>query len=229
MGEEVINIQDIVFTLKKRWKLIFILTMIVTTISVIINFFIILPEYEARTKVFIGKEGSITKGTDKNYNDNDVEMYQKLLKTYAEIIQTDDLIGKAINGESLGEKSKDVLKNLTVTPTKDTQILEIKYTNKDRILAKDVLYSIINEFIIESKQIIPNGNVKVIESVKTPEEPISPNKPLNIAATFFLGLMISVGLSFFLEFIDNTFKKKEQLEETLGVPVIGVIPYFPSK
>ena len=36
--------------------------------------------------------------------------------------------------------------------------------------------------------------------------------------------MASVGLAFLLEFLDNTFKTKEQLERELEVPVIGLIP-----
>lgn len=36
--------------------------------------------------------------------------------------------------------------------------------------------------------------------------------------------MVSVGLAFLLEFLDNTFKSKEQLEQILGIPVIGAIP-----
>jgi len=47
---------------------------------------------------------------------------------------------------------------------------------------------------------------------------------MNIAIAFLLGLMISVGLAFLLEFMDNTFKTKEQLEQILGIPVIGTIP-----
>lgn len=47
---------------------------------------------------------------------------------------------------------------------------------------------------------------------------------MNIAIAFLLGLMISVGVSFLLEFLDNTFKTKEQMEEVLGLPVLGAIP-----
>ena len=32
--------------------------------------------------------------------------------------------------------------------------------------------------------------------------------------------------AFLLEFMDNTFKTKEQLEEILGLPVIGAIPDY---
>ena len=71
---------------------------------------------------------------------------------------------------------------------------------------------------------VPNGNIKVIEEVKLPEAPISPNKKMNIAIAFLLGLMVSVGLALLLEFLDNTFKTKDQLERELDIPVLGVIP-----
>lgn len=226
MNEEVIRIEDIVDILIKRWKMIVLITLMVTTFSAIISFFIISPKYEASTKVFIGKENNQVKVQDQNYNDNDVQMYQKLLKTYAEVIKTNDLVENAVDGENLGLKSEDILKNLEVTPREETQILEIKYINKDKMLARDILDSITTEFIKASSELIPNGNIKIIESVKIPEDPVSPNKAINIAVAFLLGSIISIGLSFLLETIDNTFKNKEQMEDLLGLPVLGLIPDF---
>ena len=224
MNEEVIKIEEIVDILRKRLIMIILITLIITVVSAIISFFIISPKYEVNTKVFIGKENNQVKVQEQTYNYNDIEMYQKLLKTYAEVIQTNDLVEKAVDAENLGLKSEDILKKLEVTPTIETQILEIKYTNKDRMLAKDILDSITTEFIKTSEELIPNGNVKIIESVKVPEKPVSPNKIINITISFFLGLMLSMGLSFLLEFIDNTFNNKEEMEEVLGLPVLGVIP-----
>ena len=226
MDEEVIRIEDIVNMLVKRWKMIVLITLITTIFSAIISFFIILPKYEASTKLFIGKENNQIKVQEQIYDNNDVEMYQKLLKTYAEVIQTNDLVEKAVDLNSLGIKSKEILKNLKVTPRVDTQILEIKYTSRDKVLASDILNSVTTEFIKSSAELIPNGNVKIIESVKIPEKPVSPNKIMNIAIAFFLGLMLSIVLSFLLEFIDNTFKNKEEMEDILGLPVLGVIPDF---
>lgn len=224
MNEDVIGIEGIAEILIKRWKMISLITLIVTILSVIISFFIISPKYEASTKVFIGKENS--QGQDPTYNDNDVQMYQKLLKTYAEVIRTNDLVEEAVDLERLGLKSQDILNNLEVTPRADTQILEIKYTGGDRVLARDILNSIITEFIKSSTELIPHGNVKIIESVRIPEDQVSPNKIMNIAIAFLLGLIISSGLSLLIEFIDNTFKNKEQMEEVLELPVLGVIPDF---
>ena len=195
MDEDIIRIEDILNILRKRRKMIASITLVATIFSAIMSFFIIPPKYEASTKVFIGKENNQVKVQDQTYNNNDVEMYQKLLKTYAEVIETNDLVKKAVNLNRLGLKSQEILSNLKVTPRADTQILEIKYTNGDKILARDILDSITTEFIKSTSELIPNGNVKIIEKVETPEDAVSPNKNMNIAIAFFLGLIISIGLS----------------------------------
>lgn len=220
MNEDVIKIEDLIKILKEKWKMIVSITIISTIFSAIISFYIISPKYEVSTKVFIGKENS----KDTKYSDNDVSMYQKLLKTYSEIIKTNDLVEKAIDKDGLDITSEDVLKGLTVIPRTDTQILEIRYINEDKVLAKNVVDSITNELIKSSTELIPNGNVKVIEKVKMPGSPASPNKKMNIAIAFLLGLMISVGVSFLLEAMNNTLKTKEELERILELPVIGEIP-----
>lgn len=220
--EESIRIEEIINILLKRWKMILSITLLATLTAGIVSFFVIAPKYEASTKVFIGKEKTDSK--DQNYNNSDIQMYQQLLKTYAEVIKTNALVEKAINAEGFDLTSKDVLGGLTVTPAANTQILEITYISNDRNLSKEVLDSITNQFIKTSTELIPNGNVKIVEPAELPENPASPNKKLNIAIAFLLGLMVSVGLAFLLEFLDNTFKSKEQLEQILGIPVIGAIP-----
>ena len=151
-------------------------------------------------------------------------MYQKLLQTYAETIKTNEVIQAAINNTNADLSIKDVKSSLTVTPISDTQILQIKYQNNDPEVAKSILENITNEFVILAKELVPNGNVRVIEAVQLPENPVAPNKTMNVAIAFLLGLMVSVGLVFLLEYLDNTFKTKENLERELNIPVLGLIP-----
>lgn len=217
-----INIYEIFEVLKKRWLLIVSITLVATLISIILNFFIIKPVYETSTKVFIGKEENNLEG----YNSNDIQMYQKLLQTYAETIKTKEVIKAAINNVNADLTVKGIKESLVITPVSDTQILQIKYENKNPEIAKEILENITNEFIILAKELVPNVNVRVIEFVELPEEPVSPNKKMNITITFLLGLMVSVGLVFLIEYLDNTFKNKEDLESELDIPVIGVIPSF---
>lgn len=220
MEEQVISISEILDSLKKRWKLIVVITLCATLLSGVVSFFVLKPQYEATTKVFIGKE----EGAEQGYNQSDVIMYKQLMKTYLETVKTKDLIGRALEDVKTELEVKEVLAGLTVTNVADTQILEIKFKGKNPEEARDIVAAVTGEFINTSKTLVANGNVSVIEEVVVPENPVSPNKKMNIAIAFILGLMVSVGICFLLEFMDNTFKSKEQLEREIDIPVLGTIP-----
>ena len=220
MEEQVISISEIIDAVKKRWKIIALTTVLATLVSGIFSFFVISPTYEASTKIFIGKEGAESEG----YNSSDVSMYQNLIKTYSELIKTKDLVNKAINNSQYDLSVNNVLNGITVNTLTGTQILQISYQSKSPIIAKNILESITNEFITKAEELVPNGNVKVLESVELPKNPVAPNKTMNIAIAFILGMMVGFGIVFLLEYLDNTYKNKEQLEKDLDIPVLGVIP-----
>ena len=220
MEEQVISISEIIDAVKKRWKIIALTTVLATLVSGIFSFFVISPTYEASTKIFIGKEGAESEG----YNSSDVSMYQNLIKTYSELIKTKDLVNRAIDNSEYDLSVNDVLNGITVNTLTGTQILQISYQSKSPSIAKNILESITNEFITKAEELVPNGNVKILESVELPKNPVAPNKTMNIAIAFILGMMVGFGIVFLLEYLDNTYKNKEQLEKDLDIPVLGVIP-----
>ncbi|MGU8450187.1 Wzz/FepE/Etk N-terminal domain-containing protein [Clostridium perfringens] len=226
MEENTISLQEIAYALKKRWKLIALITIAATLVSAILSFFVIKPQYEATTKLFIGKQES----QDNNaYNNNDVMMYQQLMKTYAELAKTSDLITKAVKSADLDYNQKDIkaiLKNLNATPSAETQILDLSFKGGNPKEVLKLTEALTNEFISESKELIPNGNVQVIQKPQLPERPVSPNKKLNILIAFVLGLMVGVGVVLLLEYLDNTFKSREDLENTVELSIIGTIPDY---
>jgi len=58
---------------------------------------------------------------------------------------------------------------------------------------------------------------------------VKPNTQLNLAVALLLGLMLSVGLAFLLEFLDNTIKTPEDVARYLDLPVMGLIPNVDSQ
>lgn len=222
MSESNIKIQDVIVALKKRWQIIVGITLVATILSSIASFFIIKPKYQASAKLFIGKEDN---GQQVAYNNSDIQMYQQLIKTYISVINTKDLVRRATEKKGIDIDVSSVLSNLSVIQAgENTQILQISYTSTDKNASKDVVQAITDEFIDYSSQLITNSNVKVVEEASLPEAPISPNKKMNILISLVFGFLVGVGLSIMLEFMDNTFKDKDTLEEFINLPVIGVIP-----
>lgn len=220
MEENAINLKGILVILQERWKLILLSSLSFLFISSIVIFFLIKPQYETSTKLFIGKE----QNNSKNYNFSDVDMYQKLLKTYGEVIKTEDLIKIAIKNKNLNLKSQEVLENLTVVSLADTQILEIRYRSKSPQESVELMKSLKEEFIKLSVELVPNGNVQTLEEPSFPMKVVSSNRNMRLLISIILGLILGVGITFFIEFLDNTYRNKEALEKAMDIPVLGVIP-----
>lgn len=217
--DKTINIEELIFIIKRRYKLIISMMILIGGIAAVLSFFVIKPKYEVSTKIFVGKAEQ-----EEKYNNSDVQMYQQLIKTYSETIKTKDLVGNAIKNVNTIKTTGQVLGNITVTPIANTQILQIKYKDDNSKEAKEILSAITNEFINTSKTLVANGNVKIIESVEEPKSPVTPKKFLNISMGIAIGLLAGLGISILLETMDRTFKDRDEIEKLIGIPVIGVIP-----
>lgn len=72
-------------------------------------------------------------------------------------------------------------------------------------------------------------NVWVIEKAQLPDFPAKPRKKRNILLGIILGLFGGIGIAFFLEYLDNTVKTPEDVEERFNIPVISTIDLFKDK
>lgn len=66
-------------------------------------------------------------------------------------------------------------------------------------------------------------NVWVIEKAVIPRKPYSPNPVKNTLLAVILGVLGGLGLALFFEYLDNTVKSPEDIEERFDTPVIGTI------
>lgn len=224
MDEEItLDLRDFFNILRKRLKLIVGITVLCTLVSGILSFFVIKPTYQAKTSIVIGKTDSESTADKSQYNYNDVMMFQKLVKTYAEIGKS-RAVAENASARAKNVTADQIQKMVTVTPQADTQIIEFKIENNDPKQAYIIINAVSEAFIQEAKRIYPSGNIQVMDNAKTPEKPIKPKKALNVAIAFFIGLMASVGLAFVLEYMDSTIKTEDDISRYLDLPVIGIIP-----
>jgi polysaccharide biosynthesis transport protein len=66
--------------------------------------------------------------------------------------------------------------------------------------------------------------VEIVDKAVPGVRPVKPNKPLNIALGIIIGLVVGVGLAFFIEYLDTSVKTIDDVERSLQCPVLGVIP-----
>lgn len=73
---------------------------------------------------------------------------------------------------------------------------------------------------------VPRTPVDIIETAITPRASayVSPNYVMNLGISIFVGLALGVGIAYFIEYLDTSVKTVDDVEQTLGLPVIGIIP-----
>ncbi|MCX7887668.1 MAG: polysaccharide biosynthesis tyrosine autokinase [Verrucomicrobiae bacterium] len=71
---------------------------------------------------------------------------------------------------------------------------------------------------------VPRSPVELIDRGEPSLGPVKPNWTLNLTIGGLVGILLGVGLAFFIEFLDTSLKITEDVERYLGLPVLGVIP-----
>lgn len=70
------------------------------------------------------------------------------------------------------------------------------------------------------------SNISIVDRAAAPQRASRPKKGLNMLVAGAAGLLLGVGVAFFLEYLDNTVKTPDDVEVRLGLPMLGVVPHF---
>ncbi|MDP2924034.1 MAG: GNVR domain-containing protein [Candidatus Omnitrophota bacterium] len=77
-----------------------------------------------------------------------------------------------------------------------------------------------------TEQISNQPEIKIIELASLPTDPLPSTKQKGKIVTPFIALILGLMVAFLLEYLDNTLKTIEDVENYLDMPVLGVIPHI---
>ncbi|MFN3396546.1 MAG: GumC family protein, partial [Thermodesulfovibrionales bacterium] len=67
-------------------------------------------------------------------------------------------------------------------------------------------------------------NIQIVDRAVYPRVPFKPNKGMNLLLSILFGLMGGVGLAFLVEYFDNTVRDAKDIEKSIQLPSLGMIP-----
>ncbi|MED1114673.1 YveK family protein [Bacillus paramycoides] len=222
--EETISLKELFAILRKRLVMILVITIGAALVSAIVSFYFITPIYQTSTQILVNQK----KQDEKIIQYNEVQTNVQLTNTYKIIVKSPVILDRVKSELKLGMSTQELNGKINVENEKDSQVIAVTVQDKDVKLARDIANTTAEIFKSEIAKIMSIDNVTILSKAEVAEgqSPIKPNKKLNIAIAFVVGLMASVGIAFLLEYLDNTLKKEEEIEKLLGVPVLGVVSHM---
>jgi capsular polysaccharide biosynthesis protein len=221
-GEYIISLKAMLYIIKKRLLMIMVVVVGLTGASVGLSL-VQTPTYEASIRILIGQERGSTAIPI------GVEDLQQLTQTMAEAVSSRPVAVAAIRQLNLQTDPDKLLENLDAQPVGTTQFIEVKYENTSARRAQRVVNAIGEQFSKKVSDVSANASAvtaTVWQPATLPQEPVSPNFPLNIGAALVMAAALGLGLAFLLEHFDDSWRSPEEAEQISGLPILGVIPHL---
>ena len=107
--------------------------------------------------------------------------------------------------------------------TKNQPYYAAKRDLQQKIDMHKVLYAKLEAERLDSS--LPKTSMVQLTDPAVPgKAPVKPNKTVNICLGLVFGLLMGIGLAFFIEYLDTSVKTIDDVERTFQAPVLGVIP-----
>lgn len=223
--EETISLKELFAILRKRLWLIISLTVVAAVTAGVISFYFLTPIYQASTQLLVNQSKN-----NKQIDINQVQTNLELINTYNVIMKSPIILEKVISQMNLDTSVGQLNEQITVSSKENSQVVEVSVEDKDPAQAVQLANTIA---VVFKEQIVTimnveKNNVSILSEAQLAEDPspIRPKPLLNIAIALVVGLMAGVGLAFILEYMDTTIKTEQDIENILGLPVLGTISEF---
>ncbi|MEX0325763.1 MAG: GumC family protein [Puniceicoccaceae bacterium] len=120
----------------------------------------------------------------------------------------------------LAQKQKDMIEIDRIRPEYDALLRDLEVNRE----LYNHYYSRLQQAAV--KVTTEGQTARIIDRAIEPIRPFKPNVPLNLVIGLVLGMGVGLGLVFLLAFLDDKVKSAYDIESTLGIPLIGIVPHI---
>jgi capsular exopolysaccharide synthesis family protein len=179
------------------------------------------PVYRASTSLLVRTS---TPGGD-DYGTVIVNQY--LASTYTELLTKRPIIEQA--GQNLGLSSSDIRKlmaNVKVWAVPNTSVIRLTVEDYDPRLAMELANQIVSVFVRTQRELgVGSGrDIFVVEPAQLPSKPVAPRKLFNALVAAVGGCALATGVTFLVEYLDDTLGTPEDIGQFLSLPMLAAVP-----
>ena len=215
---------DVFATLKVLWKRKFSIILVALVFAIAAfgySAFLAKKEYQSTSRIYVVSR----QNQDNNaLTNSDLQAGAYLVKDYREIILSQNVLSQAIEELKLNITPAELSKKINVSVPTDTRILSITAKDGDPKEAARIANGLRNVAAEKITSVTKVSDVTTLDEAEVPQSPSSPNIKRNVLLGFVAGAGLMVVLLVVVEVLDDRVKKPEDVEELMGLPLLGVVP-----
>lgn len=220
------DLQNFLKILRLRWLTVcatIVLAVIVAAIITVTT----TPLYKSSTRLFVATyAGSSLSDT---YQGN--LLSQERISSYTILLTGEALARRTIDALQLDMSPQELRKEITARSKAGTVLIAVDVLDPSPIRARDIANTLSDQFVKMVRELetpadgsLPDTRVVVEQPAMAASVPAVPNLVRNLALGSVAGILLGVAFALARNIIDNTVKKREDLESITGAAAIGEIP-----
>ena len=217
-GEFEIDLIELLYRMLASWKLIAILALAGMLAAFGITYFLVTPLYQAKSTIYVISR------SDSVINMSDLQIGTALTQDYIKVFDMWEVHEQVITNLGLPYSYTQMRKNLSVTNTSNTRMLDITVTsaNPDEAAAIANEYAkVASDFIAET---MSTDKPNIVSVALVPSNPVSPNMVRNVAIGFLAGVVLAAAIVTIRMLLDDKIKTAEDIRRYTGLVNLAIVP-----
>lgn len=213
---------DVLYLLRKLWSRKFFIIFIALAVGIIAllgSIFFIKPKYTSTTRIYV-----VSRSSDSSLTNQDLQAGSYLVNDYKEVITSNEVLSSVISQENLSLSTTELSNMISVNIPTDTRVISISVEDTDAQEASDIANTIREVAAEKIKSVTKVDDVTTLEAAEVASKPSSPNIKRNAALGALVGGFLAIVGILVLEVLDDRVRRPEDVEEVLGMTLLGVVP-----
>ncbi|MBE6164499.1 MAG: capsular biosynthesis protein CpsC [Streptococcus gallolyticus] len=213
---------DVLYLLRKLWGRKFFIIFIALAVGIVAllgSIFFIKPKYTSTTRIYV-----VSRSSDSSLTNQDLQAGSYLVNDYKEVITSNEVLSSVIDQENLSLSTSELSNMISVSIPTDTRVISISVEDTDAQEASDIANTIREVAAEKIKSVTKVDDVTTLEAAEVASKPSSPNIKRNAALGALVGGFLAIVGILVLEVLDDRVRRPEDVEEVLGMTLLGVVP-----
>ena len=206
--------------MRKHLKLVILLPIVCALAMGVYSYAFMANTYTASTSMYVlAKQTSTNSDNAANYSN--LNASQMLANDVSTLLKSDRIAADTVKNLHL-----DSLKGYSTKVTSETtsRVISLTVTGEDAASTAIIANELAKNVSSVAQSVMDVQSVNVIDEAVTPTSPSGPNRLMYTAVAFLAGLFVAIAIVVLMDMLNTRVRGVEDVEELLGIPVIGRIP-----